>query len=372
MRVRLPRSRLARLVLVIVPLLLLVALVVWRGPDAGPLERAFRYVRWEWVATAVLLNLFSIVVRSEAWRTVIKQAIPPPAPRHRQVFSAFCVGLLGNAVLPGRAGEVARMAVVARHVPHGRTTWASIFGSTFAHRLFDLPPTVGLVIYVLMASRIPRWAEPGVEIVLAVGGALLLLGLVLAWWGRRNRHERLDGVSRVRRLWHMLLRGLRVFHSPGPAFAAAFFQLLGWVAQVFAVYFAFKAFQIDEPLAAAALVLLVANVALAFPLWPGSVGLFQAAVALSLVPYGVAYRHGFAYGIGLQAIEASVGIGLGLIYLAREGISFAMLKQIPRVSVEDVEEELEDVEERERKPVPGREDADRLRARHAQRSSLRH
>ena len=141
------------------------------------------------------------------------------------------------------------MAVVARHVPHGRTTWASIFGSTFAHRLFDLPPTVGLVIYVLMASRIPRWAESGVEIVLAVGGALLLLGLVLAWWGRRN-----GGTSAwtgsgpgAGGLWHMPLRGLRVFHSPGPAFAAAFFQLLGWVAQLFAVYFAFKAFQIVSP-----------------------------------------------------------------------------------------------------------------------------
>jgi glycosyltransferase 2 family protein len=372
MRRRLLHTRQGRMTLLAAALAVVAGVLVWRAPDLDIFARVFDEVAWEWVAVAIGMNLLSVMVRSIAWHIVLNEALPPPHPSHRNVFSAFCVGLLGNAVLPGRAGEVARMAVVARHVPHGRTTWASIFGSTFAHRLFDLPPTVGLVIYVLMASRIPRWAEPGVEIVLAVGGALLLLGLVLAWWGRRNRHERLDGVSRVRRLWHMLLRGLRVFHSPGPAFAAAFFQLLGWVAQVFAVYFAFKAFQIDEPLAAAALVLLVANVALAFPLWPGSVGLFQAAVALSLVPYGVAYRHGFAYGIGLQAIEASVGIGLGLIYLAREGISFAMLKQIPRVSVEDVEEELEDVEERERKPVPGREDADRLRARHAQGSSLRH
>jgi uncharacterized membrane protein YbhN (UPF0104 family) len=139
----------------------------------------------------------------------------------------------------------------------------------------------------------------------------------------------------------MTLNGLRVLHAPGPAVAAAFFQLLGWATQLLAVYLAFSAFQIDEPIAAAALVLLVANVALAFPLWPGSVGLFQAAVALALVPYGVAYRHGFAYGIGLQAIEMSVGVGLGLLYLAREGISFAMLKQIPRVTPDSVEADLE-------------------------------
>jgi uncharacterized membrane protein YbhN (UPF0104 family) len=148
----------------------------------------------------------------------------------------------------------------------------------------------------------------------------------------------------------MVIRGLHVLHAPGPAIGAVFFQILGWAAQVFAVYFAFKAFDIEVPLAAAGLVLLVVNVALAFPLWPGSVGLFQAATALALLPYGVAYQKGFVYGIGLQAIEASVGVGLGLLYLAREGISFAMLKRIPRVSVDDVEDELEHAEGAERKP----------------------
>ena len=72
------------------------------------------------------------------------------------------------------------------------------------------------------------------------------------------------------------------------------------------------AFHIHEPLAAAGLVLVLMNVATIFPLWPGNVGLVQIAVALPLVHYGVAYAHGVAFGIGLQAIEASVGVGVGL------------------------------------------------------------
>ena len=78
---------------------------------------------------------------------------------------------------------------------------------------------------------------------------------------------------------------------------------------------------------AAGLVLVLMNVAMLFPLWPGNIGLVQAAVALPLVSYGVAYAKGFAFGIGLQAIEMSVGVGVGLIFLAREGLSFAMLKR---------------------------------------------
>ena len=65
------------------------------------------------------------------------------------------------------------------------------------------------------------------------------------------------------------------------------------------------------------------NIATIFPLWPGNIGLVQAAVALPLRQYGVAYARGFAFGIGLQAIEASVGICIGLVFLAREGLSYA-------------------------------------------------
>jgi uncharacterized protein (TIRG00374 family) len=335
-------TRRGRLVLLALIVGLVAGVLVWRGPDLGVIGNAFTEVGWAWVAAAIGMNLFSVVVRSLAWHVVLNQALPRPHPQHRYVFSAFCIGLLGNAVLPGRVGEVARVAVLARHVPDGRTAWAAIFGSTFAHRMFDVIPTVGLVVYVLVAAKIPDWALPGTWIVLAVGGVLLLGSLALAWHHRRQGHAEMESIGRLRRLWRMALDGLHVFHSPGPAIAAALLQILGWTAQFFAVYLAFKAFQIDAPVSAAGLVLLVVNVALAFPLWPGSVGLFQAATALALLPYGIAYRHGFAYGIGLQAIEASVGIGLGLLFLAREGISFAMLKHIPRVSDDELEDDLEE------------------------------
>jgi hypothetical protein len=93
-----------------------------------------------------------------------------------------------------------------------------------------------------------------------------------------------------------------------------------------------RAFDIHASLAAAGLVLLLMNVATIFPLWPGNIGLLQAAVALPLVQYGVAYSIGFAYGLVLQVIEMSVGVGVGLIFLAREGLSFATLRQMPEAN----------------------------------------
>jgi hypothetical protein len=117
-----------------------------------------------------------------------------------------------------------------------------------------------------------------------------------------------------------------------------FFQTLGWVFQLFAVWVSMRAFDIDAPLPAAGLVLLLMNVATVFPLWPGNIGLLQAAVALPLRQYGVPYATGFAYGLVLQVVEMSVGVGVGLVMLAREGLSFASLQRM-----EEAEDSQEDV-----------------------------
>jgi uncharacterized protein (TIRG00374 family) len=305
------------------------ALLWWRGPDWGAMRDAFGAVEWHWVLVAVLLNLLSIIVRALAWNTVISQAMPPPRPRFRLVFSAFCVGLLGNAVLPGRIGELARVAVLTRKGPSREGSWATLVGTVFAHRVFDIIPSALLIVYVLATAKIPQWAITSLIAVVAVGSALFLVAFVSA---RRHNRSVLEEAGTLRRVVTMAREGLGVMHAPMPAAAAILFQCLGWVCQLFAVYTAMRAFDIHAPLPAAGLVLVLMNVATILPLWPGNVGLTQAAIALPLVGYGVPYAKGFAFGLGLQAIEASVGVGIGLLFLGREGLSFATLRRMPEVT----------------------------------------
>lgn len=337
--------RISRLAVAVVVLGGAAALVVWRGPSLDLLGDVFTAVFWEWVAAAIALNLVSVVVRAVAWRTVIDQAMPPPRPGFRAIFAAFSIGLLGNAALPGRIGELARVAVLANRLPR-RGLWATLAGTVFAHRVFDLIVVIGLVLYVVAEAEIPSWVRTSLVALMALAGFLILVSIVSA---RRYHRSPLDGLGRVRRLVTMARQGLGVMHAPLPAAVAVFFQALGWLTQFFAVYAAMRAFSIDEALVAAGVVLLVMNVATVFPLWPGNVGLMQAAVALALVPYGIAYAHGFAFGLGLQAIEASVGVGFGLAFLAREGLSFAMLRRIPVLEDEPAQE----VRDRPRAGVPG-------------------
>jgi uncharacterized membrane protein YbhN (UPF0104 family) len=311
-------------------------LLWWRGPDWGQVGDAFTLVRWEWVAAAVGLNLLSVLVRAMAWRTVIVQALPAPHPGYGIVFSAFSVGLFANAVLPGRVGELARVAVLTRRYPGRRGVWATLVGSVFAHRVFDLFPSLLLVAWVIVTAKIPGWALTSLIALACVGVALFVIGFLSA---RRHpgEHTRIEaGFGPVRRMLTMARYGLAVLRAPLPALFALFFQCMGWLCQLFAVWAAMRAFHIYKPLPAAGLVLVLMNIATILPLWPGNVGLLQAAIALPLSQYGVAYAKGIAFGFGLQAIEASVGVGIGLIFLAREGLSFAMLRVMPEATRAEV------------------------------------
>jgi uncharacterized membrane protein YbhN (UPF0104 family) len=148
-------------------------LLWWRGPDWSKVGDAFTVVRWEWVVAAIGLNLLSVLVRAMAWRTVITQAMPPPHPRFSLVFSAFSVGLFANAVLPGRVGELARVAVLTRRLAGRPGVWATLVGSVFAHRLFDLFPSLSLVAWVLITAKIPDWALTSLIALACIGVGIL-------------------------------------------------------------------------------------------------------------------------------------------------------------------------------------------------------
>ena len=327
---------------------LALVLIWWRGPDWGSVLDAFRVVVWSWIVLALLLNVASTLARAMSWRLTIGQALPEEhQPRVIHVLSAFGVGLFANAALPGRLGELARVATLRRHLPTAPSgTSATLVGTVIAHRLFDLVPATILVVWVLLTAEVPHWAVVAFLVAAGVGFALFTAALLGA--RRHHRPMKLESMGSVRRVLVMARQGFSVLKAPLPLAGAILLQCLGWLLQLLAVWVAMQAFGIDAPLPAAGLVLVLMNVATIVPLWPGNVGLVQAAVALPLRNYGVAYSTGFAYGIVLQALEMACGVGLGLLALAREGISFAVLRRMQEdeddVSSEDAVAEVHEME----------------------------
>ncbi|MGD0714574.1 MAG: lysylphosphatidylglycerol synthase transmembrane domain-containing protein [Gaiellaceae bacterium] len=340
-RPRLPKTLAGRLAVGLPAVAVVAVLFWWRGPSFTAIGDAFAVVKWQWVVVAIALNLLSVVVRALAWTIVIHSAMPSPRPGPLLVFSAFSVGLFANAVLPGRIGELARVAVLTRKLHRRKGAWATLVGTVFAHRVFDVVPVLLLVVYVVATANIPNSARASLLFVIGVGVGLFAFAFASA---RRPHALAPEGSGPVRRVLAMGRQGLGVMRSPVGAAGAIFFQISGWICQLLAVWTAMRAFDIHSPLPAAGVVLLLMNVVTIFPFWPGNVGLVQVAIASALVGYGVAYGTGIAYGFGLQAIEASVGIGVGLLFLAREGLSFAMLQVMPSAAQADMADGEEVVE----------------------------
>jgi len=323
--VALKRSSLLHAGLIAVAAAGVIALLVFHGPNWAKVGHALAEMSWWWAGVAIALNLVSALARAMSWDNVIKEAVPPPHPRLIDVFSAFFVGIFANGVLPGRVGEVARIGVLIRRMRNRERPglWQALIGSVLAHRILEVFPSIGLIIWVLVAAKIPTAARTALWAVLAAGIAFVVVGVALA-----RRHEQGGGEveGRFRVLLARAREGLGILRRPGPSLISAGWQTLAWVLQLGAVWAALIAFNIHLPVIAAAAVLAVMNVALILPLWPGNVGLQQAAIVIPLAAYGVAHSRAVAYGIALQAIESSVGYVFGIACLFREGLSFQRLR----------------------------------------------
>ena len=255
---------------------------------------------------------------------MIKGAVPKPHPRPIDVFSAYFVGIFANGVLPGRVGEVARIGVLMRRMPERERPglWQALIGSVLAHRILEVFPSIALVTWVLADANIHTAARTALWGVLIAGIAFVVVGVALA----RRHEQRGEDEGRFAGTLARAREGLGILRRPVPSLISAGWQTLAWVLQLGAVWAALIAFNIHLPVVAAAAVLAVMNVALILPLWPGNVGIQQAAIVVPLAAYGIGHSRGVAYGIALQAIESSVGYVFGIACLLREGLSFRRLR----------------------------------------------
>jgi uncharacterized membrane protein YbhN (UPF0104 family) len=289
-------------------------------PSPGALIGALAGVDVRIIVLALLINAAGVWIRSEAWRRLLVHASGERV-RSWDVFSAYVLGLVGNVVLPARAGEVVRVGVLARRMPTTKRAGALVAGSSVAHRILDAPP---FALLVLLATVLAGTAViGGVLTVAIVLGAVLVIGLVALLARRPVAHHRSRG--RIGRIWAGVRLGIAGLGDAGTAAGALALETLAWALQLVVVWLVLGAFGLPASVGAAALTLVAINLAVAIPLIPGGVGLFQAATALSLGVAGVGAATGVAFGIGLQAVEILTTLLLVVPVGAREGATLGRL-----------------------------------------------
>ena len=291
------------------------------------------------IGLAVLANLVSIALKASLWKVCLETIPERPSVRFTHVLSAVFVGFLLNSVFVARAGEVARAVVLRRRITRQsglQLPLGAVAGTIIAESLISAAILVSILVVAafLVPGLPPVLARAIVALLLLVLAAAAVI-LVAASWTRRSTKTGARGRTpgrreqqvrdRISSLARDLGNGHRVMRHPGPAAVAILAGLGSWFANLAAIWLTLLAFGIGgHAFAAACLVFAVSNLVGIVQLTPGNLGVFPVAVAVTLAHgFGTDRALGISFGVGLQAIEVALGAGLGLLFLAAEGLSFA-------------------------------------------------
>jgi uncharacterized protein (TIRG00374 family) len=252
-----------------------------------------------WLAATLLISLSAYALRSVRWVWILRPIARVP---FFPAFRATAIGFAANTVLPARAGEILRPAILARE---RALPFPALLASIVFERILDAMSQLfflGLALATgpsdgamgTSASGRIRWVVAAIAAV-AIGVALF----AVLWRAATERF--LEQLFRIlpgrfrdvaRRIAHAFLDGFASLKTPRLALLVVTSSLFMWFVVNVQIYCAMRAFGLKLPLSAAYIVTSAAVLGLAVPT-PGGVGGYHAAVQLALtrifgVPLAVA------------------------------------------------------------------------------------
>ena len=286
-----------------------------------------------WVFLGFGVNIIALVCRTIRWRTILDPDDPPP---FYATFFANTVGYMLSTILPIRASDVARPALLARRTTH---RFSGALGTMLTERILDL--TSILVLFVYFAVR--RWNEFShdpdaakwfyIVRIGAIASAAILLALWFFVFGLfffrgfiRRIHVRLGRLmpARFRESWmhffDTFVETLGITRHRR-AFVTVLLCTAGvWACLTSQFWFATMAAHHPLPFDSSFFVTGVTTVGLAIPT-PGGIGGFHKACQLVLTRfYGFSVDSSVAVAVLFHVIGTLPVLVTGLILFAREGL----------------------------------------------------
>ena len=332
------RSRTFQMIASIVLGVGLLAFFLSRVPLAD-IGRQIAAISTPWLLTAMALSLFVFVVRTTRWIWILRPVGEVP---FFPAFRATAIGFAANTVLPARAGEVLRPALLARE---RGLPFSALLASILFERVLDALAQLSFFAFALAGPDASRMGSLGSTRVRVLAGAVAVGAIVVALFAVawRTTTERLLGrmfrilPERLRpaaeRIAHTFLDGFASLKTPRLALLVGAGSLAMWMVINIQIYCIMRAFGLELPISAAFVVTTAAVLGLFLPT-PGGVGGYHAAVQFALTSV---FQVPIATATGVALIAHAVSfvpisiIGFGLFAASparREGFS-SLVKPAP-------------------------------------------
>lgn len=302
-----------------------------RQVDWSGVATALAGVSLPWLAAAALMTAAAQALFAARWYLLIG--------RDRQMsfadaFDFLAIGALAGLVLPPRLGDVARAVAAGRY---HTTSATGLLGTIVVERLLDVLMLVlfGAVVSALMA------VPPAVFAALVTLLLIVLAGVVVLWLGERGPiglarrwavRWRGPG-TRVHAVVERFLAGTAVIHDRRLLPKAFGVTLTGWVGSALIATMTLAAFDADPPWFAGAFVIVIINLAGILPAPPAGVGVYHYAAMVGASPWFADASAAFAYAIVGHMLSMAVVLTIGMVSLARKGLSLGGLRRMARAEV---------------------------------------
>jgi hypothetical protein len=306
-----------------------------RNSDPAGVWKLLRTTNVFWLAVAMLVNLSALFFRTLRWRIILDPDDPPP---FYPTFFANTVGYMLSTILPVRAADVARPALLARRTSH---RFSGALGTVLTERVLDLYAILLLFVYFAVLRwnefshdpRTARWffvVKTGAvaAAVILTAMSIFLVGVYFFRPKIRRAHEFLGKIV-PRRFHDSWMHFFDTFAETTELakHRSAFPKMLACTAGVWAAltgqfYFTMLALHTPLPWDAGIFVTGVATIGLAIPT-PGGVGGFHKATQMVLTRF---YEFSVDMSVAAAVLFHLVGtlpvIASGLALFAREGMKW--------------------------------------------------
>ncbi len=335
--------RLVKRILQIGAIAALTVFFLWlflRNANLAEVGRILGTTSLKWVLVGFSANFTALLLRTVRWRTILDPDDPPP---FYATFFANTVGYMLSTVLPIRAADFARPALLSRRTSH---RFSGALGTVLTERVLDLASV--LLLFVIFAFR--RWNEfshdRGIErwfyIVRAgaIASALILILLAAFITGLyffremvRRVHDWLGRFlpRRLRNSWmhffDTFVETLEITRHRSALVKVLFCTAGIWLCLTSQFWFAANAVHHRLPPDSSFFVTGVTTVGLAIPT-PGGIGGFHKACQLVLTRfYGFDIESSVAVAVLFHIIGTLPVVTTGLILFARDGLRLRDLRE---------------------------------------------
>lgn len=275
-------------------------------------------VGWTSLAIALGLHLTKVLLRTVAWRNILRASYPEERVPLAPVAGAYAAGVGVNSIVPGRGGDLVKLYLVHRRLPAVKYT--TLASTLVTETLLDFVLATGFFLWALSIGVLPSIHTPSFDWgwlfrhskTTATIVALLTIGAIwLSWWVARNPDVK-----------ERFARGFAVLRDPRRyAREVVSWQLASWVCRVASFYWFLRAFHVHATVHNALLAQVVDSLSTLLPFSPGGAGTKQG--------FLVAILHGQASTSRLLAFSIGMYVAVTVLNVALAALAiFLMLRTL--------------------------------------------